>query len=383
MSEKKYWSASEILKTKADICMVLGEKGNGKSYDIKLRLLKNFIDNGKKFAYFRRYREDIKDLDIEEWLADMAIDNKGNRRVYELTSGEWNRFKVYRGEIFLARDELVTKKRRATGEEYEELVTVKGPMIGKAFYVSKQGYQHTASHAYVGYNMGVYEEFITSAIQEDDEPDTFMKMVSTIFRDEEYTIFLLGNRISRHNPYFRAWQLTDALKQKPGTIDVYEEERYDEKLDKVIKTKLAIEQCPTAGSNAKIFGGIKKSILGASYDVKSDVQLFRDDFSKYTCMYEVLFKYDENYLLRAMVDEKTGNAFCLVSAYRGQRDIKRKIQKEFSYDPLTTTRFYDNIEAERKIVNLIRMGKICYLDSLTGTEFPLVLKKIGVMIGGI
>lgn len=382
MAEKKknYWSAAEILKTGADICMVLGEKGNGKSYDIKVRLIKNFLETGKKFAYFRRYKDDIKDLDIEEWLADMVVDNKGNKRIKELTKGEWTKVKVWRGEIFLARDDMVTKTRRATGEEYDELVTTKGPMIGKAFFVSKQGYQHTASHAYVGYNMGVYEEFITNAMQEDDEPDTFMKMVSTIFRDESYTIFLLGNRISRHNPYFRAWQLVDALKQKPGTIDIYEEERYDEKLDKVVKTKLAIEQCPAAGSNAKIFGGIKKSILGTSYDVKSDVQLFRDDFNKYTCMYEILFKYDENYLLRAMVDEKTGNAFCLISAYRGQRDIKRKIQKEFSFDPLTSSKFYDNITVEKKILNLIRMGKICYLDELTGTEFPEVLKRIGIVI---
>lgn len=379
MAKKQYWSDDEILKTGADILMVLGEKGNGKSYKVKLRLIKNFLETGKKFAYFRRYKEDIRDLDIEEWLADMCIDNEGNHRIKELTKGEWTKVKVWRGEIFLARDDLVTKTRR-TGEEYEEIVTTKGPMIGKAFYVSKQGYQHTASHAYVGYNMGIYEEFITSAIQEDDEPDTFMKMISTIFRDEKYTVFMLGNRISRHNPYFRAWQLINALKQKPGTIDIYEEERYDEKLDEVVKTRLAIEQCPAAGSKAKIFGGIKKSILGTSYDVKSGVPLFRDDFKKFTCMYEILFISDERYLLRAMVDEKTGNAFCLVSAYRGQRDIKRKIQKEFSYDPLTTSKLYDNIEVEKKIVKLLTMGKVCYTDELTGTEFPEIARKFGIIV---
>ena len=192
MAEKKkqYWTADAILSANADINMVLGEKGNGKSYDIKYRFLKRAYETGEKFAYFRRYKEDIKDLDIEEWLADMTVDNKGNHRIKQITKGEWTKTKVWRGEIFFARDDLVTKTKR-TGEEYEEIVTTKGPMIGKAFYVSKQGYQHTASHAYVGYTMGIYEEFITNGLQEDDEPDTFMKMISTIFRDQKYTLFLL------------------------------------------------------------------------------------------------------------------------------------------------------------------------------------------------
>lgn len=379
MSEKKkqYWTADAILGAKADINMVLGEKGNGKSYDIKYRFIKRAYETGEKFAYFRRYKDDIKDLDILEWLADMVVDNKGNQRIKEITHGEWNKVKVYRGEIYLARDELVTKVKRTTKEEVEELVTVKGPMIGKAFFVSKQGYQHTASHAYVGYTMGIYEEFITTAIQEDDEPDTFMKMISTIFRDNKYTVFLLGNRISRHNPYFRSWQLTGALKQKPGTIETYKETRYDEKLEKEIETVLAIEQCPAAGSTARIFGGIKKSILGTSYDVKSSVPLFREDFSNFNVVYEILFLYEERYLMRAMISKETSEAFLLVSAYKGSRNIKRIIQQEFSYDPFVTRGLKMEIPAERKIFELMKDGKVCYLDELTGTEFPEVYKKIG------
>lgn len=379
MSEKKkqYWTADAILSAKADINMVLGEKGNGKSYDIKYRFIKRAYETGEKFAYFRRYKDDIKDLDILEWLADMVLDNKGNQRIKEITHGEWNKVKVYRGEIFLARDELVTKVKRATKEEVEELVTVKGPMIGKAFFVSKQGYQHTASHAYVNYTMGIYEEFITTAIQEDDEPDTFMKMISTIFRDNKYTVFLLGNRISRHNPYFRSWQLTGALKQKPGTIETYKETRYDEKLEKEIETILAIEQCPAAGSSARIFGGIKKSILGTSYDVKSNVPLFREDFSNFNIVYEILFLYEERYLMRAMINKETSEAFLLVSAYKGSRNIKRIIQQDFSFDPFVTRGLKMEIPAERKIFELMKDGKVCYLDELTGTEFPEVYKKIG------
>lgn len=378
MSEKKkkYWSADAILSTNADIMMVLGEKGNGKSYDIKYRFIKRAYEKNEKFAYFRRYKEDIRDLDIQEWLADMVVDNSGNHRIAEITKGEWTGIKVFRGEIFLSRDDLVTKHKR-TGEEYEELVTTKGPMIGKAFYVSKQGYQHTASHAYVGYTMGIYEEFITTAMQEDDEPDTFMKMISTIFRDNKYTVFLLGNRISRHNPYFRAWQLTGALKQKPGTIETYKEVRYDEKLEREIETVLAIEQCPLAGSTAKIFGGVKKSILGTSYDVKSNVPLFRENFNDYEVCYEILFPSDgEKYLMRAMVKNDTGEPILVVSNFKGQRKIERIIQNEPSFDPKITRTFID-CPAEKKIFELMRMGKVFYLDELTGTEFPDVYKKIG------
>lgn len=379
MSEKKkqYWNADAILSANADINMVLGEKGNGKSYDIKYRFIKQAYENNEKFAYFRRYKEDIRDLDIEEWLADMALDNAGNQRIREITNGEYNKVKVFRQEIYLARDEVVTVVKRNTKEEVDELRTVKGPMIGKAFYVSKQGYQHTASHAYVGYTMGIYEEFITTAIQEDDEPDTLMKMISTIFRDRKYTLFLLGNRISRHNPYFRSWQLTSALKQKPGTIETYKETRWDDKLEQEVETILAIEQCPAAGSSARIFGGIKKSILGTSYDVKSNVPLFRDDFDKYQVVYEILFLYEERYLMRAMISKETSDSFLLVSAYKSARPIKRILQNEFSFDPYITRTLKMNINAEKKIFELMKDGKVCYLDELTGTEFPEVYKKIG------
>ena len=47
MAKKQYWNDEEILKTGADILMVLGEKGNGKSYKVKLRLIKNFLETGK------------------------------------------------------------------------------------------------------------------------------------------------------------------------------------------------------------------------------------------------------------------------------------------------------------------------------------------------
>ena len=56
MSEKKkqYWTADAILSTKADINMVLGEKGNGKSYDIKYRFA------GDLFCLFRKDSLDMK-----------------------------------------------------------------------------------------------------------------------------------------------------------------------------------------------------------------------------------------------------------------------------------------------------------------------------------
>ena len=62
MSEKKkqYWTADAILSANADINMVLGEKGNGKSYDIKYRFIKQAYENNEKFAYFCRYKEDIR-----------------------------------------------------------------------------------------------------------------------------------------------------------------------------------------------------------------------------------------------------------------------------------------------------------------------------------
>ena len=163
--QKKYWTPDEILKTKPTYAMVLGEKGNGKSYAIKMHVLKQFFEKGEKFALFRTLKEDLKNL--SEYFEDMHLDEKGNRRRRELSGGEWDRIKVYRQEIYLVRDEEVTKKRIVDYDEngkpvydfYTDTVEVRGPQCGRAFWVSLSGYKNNDTRAFVKYRRSNIEKY--------------------------------------------------------------------------------------------------------------------------------------------------------------------------------------------------------------------------------
>lgn len=384
--QKQYWTPDEILKTHPTYAIVLGEKGNGKSYAVKYFLLDQFFKTGHKFALFRRFKEDLKNL--SEYFEDMHLDEKGNRRIRELSNGEWDRIKVFRNEIRLVRDEEVTKKRivdydqdgKPVYEFYTDIVEITGPQVGRTFWVSHSGYNNTSSRAFVGYRYGIFEEFITEYFQEEDETSTFQKMVSTIFRDNDATIFLLGNRVSRLNPYFRDWKLDNALSQKPGTIDVYDVEEYDEGTDRNYTVRISVESCPLAGSaSSMIFGTIKKSINGNHYDVKNNVAILYSYNEKFVCVYELLVEYTGLvYNMKLLNHKETGAQVVRVSPFSGNRNVPRMISNKFSINPLTTSSFNAKIKAEIKIQELISIGKICYSDALTATEFPNVLKSIGV-----
>lgn len=389
-STKKYFSISNTLKVVGDAMyyLILGEKGNGKSYSVKYYLLEQCIKNNTKFAYFRRFNEDIRPDKIKAWLQDMVEDNSGNHRIKELTNGEWDDIKVDKTDIYLCRHEIVTRRRRVDFDEegkaiydlVDEMVIKTGPQIGKAFWVSRRGYDSIASLSFVNYKFGVFEEFIGQVTNEDDDvPDMLLKMVSTIFRDNDAKIFLLGNRISRFNPFFRKWKLEGALNQKAGTIDVYNFEEVDEVSQRKYTTKIAVESCASAGTTSSMFfGSVKKSIQGESYDVKDSSNVFRESLKEYENIYELLFEFSGvSYIGKLLINSKNGAMIFHVSPFTSKyKRVRRVISNEFSSDPFKTSSWLPQIKAEIKIQELIHLNKIAFSDALTAKEFPELLKKI-------
>ena len=388
--KKQYWTPEAINNIKGKdgkncrIKIVLGQKGNGKSFSIKYQILKEAFENPEtnKFAYFRLFKNDINDMAVTDYFRDMQKTNQGTEPIKEITNGEWDRIKVYRGEIFFAREEKVIKRKRtAEGyEEYEDTEIVKSKeYIGRAFAVNTYGYQSTASRAYPGMKNGIFEEFVSTVHISDDIPDIFMKEISTIFRDrEDSNIYMLGNRVSRINPFITSWNLHNILKQKEGTIDVYSFEEVEEDGEKYT-VNIAVESCLTIKTGSKIiFGNQKKSIEGNQYDTKSNLPLFKKNLKDYDVVYEVLLDFQNiNYILRLVINPDTGDSFVFATPFNSYIKVYRKISDKFEENYLTTNCFNAKIKAEVKMLELIKNGKIIYSDSLTGTEVPEILKKIG------
>lgn len=84
MSDSIYYSSNKLFSHQSPFNFVMGERGNGKSYDAKKRMIKNFLNKGEQSIYIRRRRTDIDEVkefffdDIKEEFPDDEFMIKGS-----------------------------------------------------------------------------------------------------------------------------------------------------------------------------------------------------------------------------------------------------------------------------------------------------------------
>lgn len=352
MAKKKYYRTTNIDKLHANYNILLGQRSNGKSYAVKEKVLMKAYQSDAQFVYLRRYQIDVKTADVESYFGDMPI--------YSITGGEYTTISCYRGAIYFANIDDEGKIKR-------------GKQIGRALYLS--GFAHFKSQTFPHTKDIIYEEFVTDGMYIDNEPNILQNFVSTIARDNsDVQVWMIGNTISRVCPYFEEWCLKNIPKQKPGTIDEYRFKRYDEVSETEVETLVAVEYCESNGSTSSLFfGKVAESITGGQWETKEMPHLPGDE-RDFTKLYEVLFSDNGfHFVMQLMIDPKTGGQFIYVYPFTHKRNIPRKITNTFSADPLTTNQFSVKIKAEIKMKELLTLGKICYSDNLTGSDFENVL----------
>lgn len=353
---KNYYSVAEILKADAQYNIIYGQKGNGKSYAIQEHCIKDFIDNGKRCIYMRRYANDIKTVDVERYWLNIA----SNEGIRKLSKGKYSIVTAYQGKMYLGNFDEHHKRTKEL--EFGD-------------YLDLNRYQHYASQAFPGTGNIILEEFITDNGYLENESNVLQKFVNTILRDENGKVWMAGNTISRVCPYFQDFGLKGIRTQEQGTIDLYSLERYDEELDEVITTRIAVERCaPTGTASAMIFGKISKHIVNGDYDVK-EVPILQGRRRDFPTLYQLAFEFMSfRFIIQLKIDESNGGLFVYV--YPDDNKIvtvQRLISSQFSTDPLTTEYFNSNIKAEMLILDLINKHKVCYSDILTGNDFEQVL----------
>ena len=95
MSKIPYYKIDRIKNEDANINIIIGERSNGKSYQVKhKKAIKPFLDNKEKFVYMRRFKEEIKSSTIEAYFQDVDIS--------KLTKGKYNTVQYWRNRIYLA-----------------------------------------------------------------------------------------------------------------------------------------------------------------------------------------------------------------------------------------------------------------------------------------
>ena len=103
MSKKldiKWYSLDNILKYDVQYYMIFGERSNGKSYAVDKYIIDKFFEEGKQFAFVKRFEEDIKTKYMSEVfnpLEEYILEKYGHR------------IKFYRGCWLLYEDGLEGK----------------------------------------------------------------------------------------------------------------------------------------------------------------------------------------------------------------------------------------------------------------------------------
>lgn len=352
-SKKQYYDIKNILSTKAEYLILLGQRANGKSYQAKKTVIEEFMETGKKFIYLRRWKDDIKSKSVEAYFGDMNIK--------KLTKGKYTGLTAWNGSIYFTNE-------NDKGEQIKEVE------CGK--YCALNIYERYKSWAFVNYSYIIYEEFITDAAYLTDEPRQLQQFVSTVARNEHITVILVGNTLSRVCPYFSEWSLDGVLKQKQGTIDLYHHHvTNSEGVDTVIN--IAVEYCANANfENKMFFGQTAKQIISGEWDTTDLPRLPRPQ-SDYEVCYEILIEYQKfKFVLQLLVEPLEGGMICYVYPHTKTREIYRKITDVFSDKPNITSRLDTTNKAESLISKLIALDKVCYSDNLTGTDFRTVITQL-------
>lgn len=355
MTKKKkiYYDVKNILTHDAQYNILLGQRSNGKSYSVKSLALTKAYKHDEMFIYLRRLQTEVKNVNVESYFADMPIDI--------ITDNEYTTISVYSGKIFFA--------------NYDEKgKIVRGKQIGMAMYLNGAG--HYKSMALPHFYRIIYEEFITNEFYLDNECDTLQDLVSTVARDRDIQVFMIGNTISRFCPYFREWELLNIPKQEQGTIDDYfiDTGSFDDDGNS-IKTKISVEYCSSIDNKSKmLFGNKAKSANMGAWETKVQPKInvpYNDCKIVYSIAFLVKgFKYKAEML-------KYGNdLFIFVKPLSNKSRLpKRVVTDEFCTKHGYTTELVAINKADKIFLELVRQGKICFSDNLTGSEFKMILRK--------
>lgn len=347
--KKRYYDLSNLLGCGCYWMILYGMRSNGKSYAVKKHALEQAA-KGIKFVYLRRWSEDIKAKEVDTYFDDMDVE--------QITGGKYNGVTAYQGFFYFTYFEDDKEKR--------------GEQIGR--YCSLNQAERYKSQVFKDYGVVIYEEFLTNKIylgsNDNPEPKQLMQFVSTVARDKNIYVFLIGNTISRVCPYFSEWGLKGIMQQQPGTIDIYHLRGENGVVD------IAVENCEVVETKSKMFfGNTSKQITSGEWEVNDCPKLLKP-YAFYNMLYEIDIQYGEfKYIMQLLADGETGGTFVYIYPNTSGRKIRRVITNIFNVDPMITNGLNPRIKAECLISECFRTGKVCYSDNLTGTDFKQILSQ--------
>lgn len=380
MTKLIHYNIDDLDSKGALINLLLGERSNGKSYQVKHKkgilkylsetvnyytnykdkehVIKEYIKKGSRFMLIRRLVEEIKPANIEPYFADVDI--------YKLTDGKYNCITLYKNKLWLSNYDSETGKTK----RYEH--------IGYVIALSVE--QNYAGGSFLDVTDIIFEEFISRTIYLKDEPNKLMNLYSTVDRKRGTTrLWLCGNTISKVCPYFNDWELDDLLKNmEQGDIKekwISTGEFDDEGFP--VSIKIAIEYCKSTGRSSFAIGTHKNMLNSGAWQSDPQPKLPKS-INDYKELFKIGFYYKNfKFLAKYILDPLTKDTVWFIYPYKGE--FKKNLIV-FS-DIIKTSPYWQRDiylpsfknEKIKKILQTFKENQIFYSDDNTGTDFKQVI----------
>ena len=358
MPKKKqiHYNMDNIISKDCLWNMIIGERSNGKSYQVKhKRGIEKYLATGKRFVYLRRFKEEIKSSTVEAYFQDVDIS--------KLTEGKYNTVQYWRNRIYFGNYDQETNKIKR-GEFF-------------AYTMSLNQEQNYAGGSYLDVEDIIYEEFMSRSIYLAHEPDKLSNLYSTIDRKRgKVKVWMIGNVISRACPYLVEWEvLPEVVRMKQGDILTKEIP-----IDEDHKITVAIEYTGhIEGGSSYVMGKHSAMINNGMWQSDPQPKLPKSK-KEYDILFRCKFIYHTfQFLGEVLRDRETRNKIWFI--YPKTR-FSEKSKDILTFSDIINVSKYYNIDPyhckirNKKVLEYCDMfteDNIFYSDDLTGTEFKNVI----------
>lgn len=179
MKASLYYDPNKMLSYNRILNFIIGARGIGKSFGMKVHPIRRFIKHGEQFIYLRRYKDEIKK--VRNYFNDVA--------------------KAFPEHKF-----------QVKGREFY----IDGKLAGWAIPLSS--WQSEKSNTYPNVSTIIYDEFIREKDNSGyipNEVPALLNLMDTVFRDRENVrCVCLSNAVSVVNPYFLYFGIVPDIKKR-------------------------------------------------------------------------------------------------------------------------------------------------------------------------
>lgn len=337
--------------------LAFGSRSDGKSYQVKhKKMVKKYIQTGRRFILLRRWNEEIKSEKIEQYFSDVDVNT--------LTQGRYNCIVMYKKQLYFAT------------YDFESCKTTRGEKIGYVMALNSE--QHYAGASYLDVDDIIFEEFIARTPYIGNEPDKLVNLWSTIDRKRHTTrLWMVGNTISRVCPYINDWGLHKLIStMKQGDVVTTKVPAGEDEDGNPVFITMAIEHCKATGTNLAI--GKHKDMLNTG-SWQSDPQPHLPKSLKcYTSRFSFIFMYQEfKFVCSYLQDNEDGTTCWFIKPYDGEiKDDSIVISDQVRQSPLWQRDIYSTNFRNPKLNQILqdfRESNIFYATDLCGTDFKQVI----------